>query len=357
MIELNVICSPTFSVDYFSRNSDSLVITFGFYGQNKLSGMGWGGAELFADGFDVLAVKTLSNDWYQCLDLEDFDAISEFISSKNYKKKIAYGTSMGGYASILLSKFVNIDEVICFSPQFTIWESWDLRWAGDARRTSPQKYDLGNTISSNVVCKIVYDPYDIDSIHFREISKIFENCIEYRMPNFGHPTVVCLADCKKLKEFNNVIINGLPNYSNKELYDLRKRSRFHKFSLAKKLKKSSRYKAAFNVMSMLDFEDNIDFGKLYVELGIFCELANTITYVGKLIVEEKTPHARIYLNILNINLEYILSEAPKFPGVVQKLFDLIDASVEDTLLRSEIHNFVNVFSRLVEKKLKMVSLN
>jgi hypothetical protein len=357
MIELNLISSPSFSVDYFSRYSDSLVITFGFYGQNKLSGMGWGGVELFEDGFDVLAIKTLSNDWYQCLDIKDFNAISEFLFSKNYRKKIAYGTSMGGYAAILISKFVTIDEVICFSPQFTIWESWDLRWSGEARRNSPQKYDLRNMASSNVICKIAYDPYDIDKIHFNEINKIFRNCIEYRMPNFGHLSVVCLADCKKLRDFNKIIINGLPNYTNKELYDLRKKSPFHKYSLAKKLKKFSRNTYAFNIIRMLNFEDNIDFGKLYVELGIFCELENTITYVFKLIVEEKNPHARIYLNILNTNLEYILNEAPKFPGVVQKLFNLINISVENDFLRIEIHNFMNVFSKIVEKKLKIVLLN
>jgi len=355
MNELNVICSPSKSVDYFTCESESLVITFGFYGQNKLTGMGWGGAELFADGFDILAVKTLANDWYQCFKIEDFNKISIFLSTKIYKKRIAYGTSMGGYASILFSKFVKLDEIICFSPQYSIWESWDLRWSGEARMTSPQKYDLKKIHSSDVLCKIAYDPYDIDKIHFNKISKIFKNLVEYRMPNFGHPVVVCLADNKKLKDFNHKILFGTANYSVKELHDIRKNSSFHKYNLAKKLKSSQRYNCAFNIIRKLNIQDNVDYGKLYVELGIRCELKNTISYVHELVLAEKSPCARIYLNILNINLDFILSELAKLPGGTKMLFELIGVRVSDILLKNELANFVNVFSTLISKIIENAS--
>jgi hypothetical protein len=103
---------------YYDENKTHQNIAFVFtpFMNRNLEGNSYGGDLLFDNGFDVIAFKISNDNWFQSIPSSLFDLISQIISKNNYIKKIAYGSSMGGYASIALSNLLEATTVIAFSP-------------------------------------------------------------------------------------------------------------------------------------------------------------------------------------------------------------------------------------------------
>lgn len=204
-----VLDSPNLLVELISNCSSHpkpvLVFTFtNLEGAGKRSA-GFAETFLINAGYSVLAFKGSrnANNWFQDLREEDFVDIESTIQSKGFGpyKKIAYGSSMGGYAGIAFSKRFDIDGVLALSPQFDIRQEWDQRWSKYASQIDFKHLINEYSISKRCVYCVVCDPYDKDYLHYKHIESLIpsSNLISVLIPFSGHPSGHYLKELDLLK--------------------------------------------------------------------------------------------------------------------------------------------------------------
>jgi hypothetical protein len=102
-----ILCSSeNMKIEYFydeSKDHRNIAFIFTPMLNRNLDGNDFGGEVFYRNGFDTIAFKISNDDWFQSVPLSVFENIKNIDLKKNYTKKIAYGTSMGGYASIAFS--------------------------------------------------------------------------------------------------------------------------------------------------------------------------------------------------------------------------------------------------------------
>ena len=191
-------------IDYFfeeNSNCQNLAYVFTPSMNRNLIGNAYGGEVFMRSGFDTIAFKISNDDWFQSIPLELFDKIKSLILERGYIKRISYGSSMGGYASIALSKYLNCTTSIAFSPQFSIDEEFDKRWKNHAKKIQ-FKYRI-SLESINNDCKffIFYDNKDLDALQVEKLLDVlpYENTKLIKLPYTGHPSVQYLSEVGLIK--------------------------------------------------------------------------------------------------------------------------------------------------------------
>lgn len=120
------------------KNYDKLVIVFSSKDPDRKINQKY---DLFSliknEDYSVLLVRDLNNTWYQgkfspsCFGPQQLaDELRNI--SKNYRKVLSFGFSMGGYAAILLGRKIAADNIIAISPQVLIGEKENIQ-LGDYR--------------------------------------------------------------------------------------------------------------------------------------------------------------------------------------------------------------------------------
>ncbi|MFL5285545.1 MAG: tetratricopeptide repeat protein [Rhodopila sp.] len=115
---------------------ERVVITFGSYLTPGDDGRGFAEAFLYKYRIDAIHVVPRSNSWFQYPDISAALAVV-VAQTAGYARRIAYGSSMGGYAAINFSDHLEVDRVIAISPQFSIDPAKmpdDPRWRHAAER-------------------------------------------------------------------------------------------------------------------------------------------------------------------------------------------------------------------------------
>ncbi|MBU3615458.1 hypothetical protein ICN46_11210 [Polynucleobacter sp. Latsch14-2] len=133
------------------NNNTNLAFIFSSLESRSLDGNRNGGEIFFRNGYDVISFKISNGDWFQSLPPDIFEVIKSISLERGYQKKVAYGSSMGGFASIAFSRLLELDTAIVFSPQISISESFDQRWASNARGINFKYHITKETISDH--CK------------------------------------------------------------------------------------------------------------------------------------------------------------------------------------------------------------
>jgi hypothetical protein len=135
----NILLLDHVQVDFFPAaiRTGKLVFTFTELSNRELTGLGFAGKFAVANGFDLVAIKSNADDWYQGLPLNTFDLVEQFLNGlpERHTSRAAYGSSMGGYAAILFARDTKADFVLALSPQFDIAQAWDTRWSSHAEKT------------------------------------------------------------------------------------------------------------------------------------------------------------------------------------------------------------------------------
>ena len=191
-------------IEYFfdaAVSNTALAFVFGPSMNRVLEGNGHGGEVFLENAFDVIAFKTISDDWFQNIPDQIFATIDEFVMQKGYEFKVGYGSSMGGYAGIVFSKKLNLDKVVAFSPQYSIDESFDRRWENSSQQIEFVHRITGHTVSQECKFLILYDPSDLDRLHVEKIQKIIPsgNIQLVRMAYAGHPVTPYLSEIGDIK--------------------------------------------------------------------------------------------------------------------------------------------------------------
>jgi len=210
---------------FYHDDSENINLAFIFSPSmnRSLDGSGYGGEVFLRNGYDTIHFKVSNDDWFQSVPSDIFDEIKNIVAKKKYKNKIAYGSSMGGYASIAFSKLLDCNTAIAFSPQYSITEPFDRRWEAFAKKIN-FKYPISSeTVSSSCKFFIFYDNKDPDELHIAKLLKVIpaDNIFLIKLPYAGHPSTYYLAEVGIIKDIiakvvkdNNV--DGIDFLSNKK---------------------------------------------------------------------------------------------------------------------------------------------
>tara|TARA_R110002049_G_scaffold287700_2_gene469868 strand:- start:7 stop:684 length:678 start_codon:yes stop_codon:yes gene_type:complete len=177
---------------------------------------------------DKIFLRDFKQAWYHRGLNEEIDNIEslkiyldKLITTKEYKKVVFLGNSMGGYAAILFGNMLPVDHIIAFSPQTFIsklkryWYK-DKRWANQIEATykdnrhQKRYYDLKPFLKNERHKLIPLDLYyshnhKLDSIHCERLNSFNTiNFYSYDLDN--HNLVRFLRDKKLLLEIINLAI-------------------------------------------------------------------------------------------------------------------------------------------------------
>lgn len=108
-----------------------------------------------------------------------------------------YGSSMGGYASLILSKLINPRRIVVFSPQYSIDGKrvpFERRWRSYAARISFEHDDMAAGIDPAAEIKIVYDPFFLPDRQHVKLIEGHRNVEHVPVPFAGHNTARALEE-------------------------------------------------------------------------------------------------------------------------------------------------------------------
>ncbi len=171
---------------------------------------GFRGKALLEAGFDVVAIKTTPNNWFQTIPPEAFTKIKKFTQKKDkYKIRAAYGSSMGGYGAVQFAKILELDIVLAFSPQFTINQDYDKRWQKEASQIQFKYLFTEESVRTQCAYHLAYDPKGDDLQHIiRFRSVLGSSLIEHPVPYTGHITITALHEARMLDDFSFCTLAG-----------------------------------------------------------------------------------------------------------------------------------------------------
>lgn len=170
---------------------NSICVTFcSWQREPSYDNKGWG--ETFFERENIPAIYYLAsrNHWWQTLEM--LDALNATLPIlQNYKRIIAYGSSMGGYGACLFSDALAANEVVALSPQYSIWPDKlpaEQRWASTAREVPPIFDNMPERISRTARISIFYDPEQatasLDYLHARAFAHL--GAYLHALPKGGH---------------------------------------------------------------------------------------------------------------------------------------------------------------------------
>ncbi len=206
--------SNTLQVDHFHVEGPGcrgVAFTFTGWGHRNLSGYGYGSHFLIKEGFDVVAFKLIVEDWYQSVPESLLEQINRHVAGFHYHRRLAYGSSMGGYAAIQFARVLDCDTVLAFSPQFRIDQAFDTDYAVYVPQIKFRYFISPATVRPDTQYFLAYDRRMVDRLHVQRIMA----CIPpaqvraCAIPWAGHPVDTFLQSLGLLKQLvRRVFVHG-----------------------------------------------------------------------------------------------------------------------------------------------------
>lgn len=217
------------------RSGDVCVVTFAcLLDRPDLAAPGFGEA-FFADrGIDAVHVTCSGNDWYQYPDLfAALDAVRAAV--RPYRRVLAYGSSMGGYAAVRYGERSGAHEALAISPQFSIdarRAPFETRWRSLAGAIRFLNEDRPPAVGRATV---VYDPFNRDARHVALMAAAVP-VRPVKVIHAGHPAGAYLAEAGLLSELVLSLCAGaLPGDFERRARAARRCSGQYLFTLARRV--------------------------------------------------------------------------------------------------------------------------
>ena len=187
-----------------------LACTFTPFKNRQLEGVGYAGEFLLKRGFDVIAFKSSTDDWFQSVLPNELAHVRSAIAQGGYQECVGYGSSMGGFAAIALSGALGLHRVLAFSPQFRIDLDFDTRWASCMAAIPVWRYAIG--ASTQAAFFLAYDPFSTDALHADLIRNALPQgaVTDIKLPFSGHPSVYFLQETDQLQLVAEAVLAGYP---------------------------------------------------------------------------------------------------------------------------------------------------
>jgi hypothetical protein len=176
------------------RDSSRWFITFDQVGDDfSLDRVGFGEGFFRARGISLITVVGRGNDWYQYADTSQaLDAVRRALEGT--RTRIAYGSSMGGYAAVRFADAIGATACLALSPQYSNDPAkvpFEQRWrqAGTSIRW---REELSQPIRCRISPILIYDSRDDDARHAALIATD-TRLTPIAIPYAGHPTGTYLS--------------------------------------------------------------------------------------------------------------------------------------------------------------------
>lgn len=307
--------SPSLRVEYFCNEdatNKNLAIVFTSLWNRSLEGNHYGGELFFREGFDVVAVKISNDDWFQSIPLDLFDRIHKIISERCYEQRIAYGTSMGGYAGIALSKHLNCTSVIAISPQYCIDEEFDTRWLNHAKSITFNYRINKDAIAEGCKFFILYDNKDADELQIQRLLPILpvNDTHLFKLPFSGHPSTYFLNEVGLIKTLA-IQLAQKGHLDGIDFFEKKRQSKSYLFCLSQHLLRMNH-----PIWALSTIESAL---KLDQTVAIFYrQKCDVLIQMGQLKDAATALNQAICLDPENANYHYHLSELLDKLGVAEK---------------------------------------
>lgn len=183
--------------------SADLVVTFTGRASKPPVAKGFG--EGYFDKRRISAIHFISkaNHWWQTPEIgEAVERIRAAGLLDGYRRVVLYGSSMGGYASLIQSLALDPDHILIISPQYSIDGQvvpFEKRWRNYAAKLSFDHDDMAAGLHPTARISVIVDPYFVpDMQHIRLIEKL-RPVTPVPIPFAGHNTVRALEECNLMQ--------------------------------------------------------------------------------------------------------------------------------------------------------------
>lgn len=183
------------------RPGEDCVVTFDSYTDDPKLDRPAFGEEAFAQaGISAIHVVNRRNSWYQEPEWREMVAAITRAATP-YRRVLAYGSSMGGYAALRFGKMIGATTALAISPQYSLHPGkadFDTRWA-KALRGNRWQPELAGPLPADLPAVVVYDPaHALDRRHVGLIACEMP-VRRIALPYSGHPSGGYLAECGLLR--------------------------------------------------------------------------------------------------------------------------------------------------------------
>jgi hypothetical protein len=191
--------------------SNDLVITFTGRSAKPPAEMGFGEAYLTKKGVSAIHFISKANHWWQTP--EPLQAIEKIKDSGllNDRRVVCYGSSMGGYAALIYSSIIKPEEIILFSPQYSIDARkvpFEHRWRNYASQVTFDYDDMHAGIDYDASIKVIFDPlFKPDACHV-DLVEALRPIDRVPVRFAGHNTARVLSELNMIKETTDALIMG-----------------------------------------------------------------------------------------------------------------------------------------------------
>lgn len=173
------------------------------------------GEDVFAQaGLPAIHVVNRRNSWYQEPEWREMVAAIA-AATPPYRRVLAYGSSMGGYAALRFGKMIGATAALAISPQYSLHPGkadFDRRWAASLRDNRWQP-ELAGPLPADLPAIIVYDPaHALDRRHVDLIAREMP-VSRIALPFSGHPSTGYLAECSLLRPLAFGVIAGETDFA------------------------------------------------------------------------------------------------------------------------------------------------
>ena len=147
-------------------------------------------------GFSYITVASKRNDWFLSPSLVDCAGVVSDVMAR-YTRVVGFGSSMGGYGALAMSRTFRFNQVLVVSPQITVFPEeppFDTRFKTYAKDLD-QTYDtLAQNPRKGLGGVLLYDPNQPEDCGHREmISSLFPRLKPVPMSFAGHPALKLIS--------------------------------------------------------------------------------------------------------------------------------------------------------------------
>jgi hypothetical protein len=227
-------------------SSEACFVTFEAYSEAAtLDRPGFGEHFFRKRRIDAVHFISRDNDWYQLAELPEACRLVLELA-RRYRRVVAYGSSMGGYAAVRFGGWVGAHTAFALSPQFSIDPKrtpFETRWRHEARRV---RFIHEDDVRAAPTAVVIYDPLITADARHVELFRRLTNVVDVRLPCSGHPSTGYLANLGLLSRSLAALARGSFNASKLQQVARRRRKESAEFFVNLALRsRSARRKADF----------------------------------------------------------------------------------------------------------------
>lgn len=231
-------------------NPGDLVITFTGRAANPPVEKGFGETYLLKRGISAVHFISKDNHWWQTP--EPAIAVEELRKRGlvgGDRKITLYGSSMGGYAALILSRLIRPRRIVVFSPQYSIdgrRVPFERRWRAYAAKLRFDHDDMASGIDHDAELKVVYDPYFLPDRQHVKLIEEHRRVDHVPVPFAGHNTARALEELGIItRVINDLLFADFEGHRFRPLYRrTRSRSSLFWYGLSQTLARHNHHAAA-----------------------------------------------------------------------------------------------------------------